>query len=50
MTSPPAATTAAANDLIGYIIDIDDEECPDFSLHLAAYQARQPLRMHLADF
>lgn len=35
MTSPPGIQK---NDLINYIIDIDDEDCPDFSLHLAAYQ------------
>ena len=31
-------TTTPANDLINFIIDIDDEECPEFGLHLAAYQ------------
>ena len=26
------------NELANFLIDIDDEDCPDFSLHLAAYQ------------
>ena len=37
MTSPPDGGSSA-NDLLGYILDVNDEECPDFSLHLAAYQ------------
>ena len=28
----------APNELASFIIDLEDEECPDFALHLAAYQ------------
>ena len=26
------------NELVNYIIDVDDEDCPEFGLHLASYQ------------
>ncbi len=26
------------SELANFIIDLEDEDCPDFSLHLAAYQ------------
>ena len=38
MTSSPPDGGSTANDLLGYILDVNDEDCPDFSLHLAAYQ------------
>ena len=27
------------SDLVNFIIDLEDEECPNYSLHLAAYQS-----------
>lgn len=31
-------TARTSSELANFIIDLEDEECPDFSLHLAAYQ------------
>ena len=42
MSSESTAVTNA-NDLINFIIDIDDEDCPEFGLHLAAYQGDLPM-------
>ena len=30
--------TQTSSELVNFIIDLEDEECPDFGLHLAAYQ------------
>ena len=30
--------TQTTSDLANFIIDLDDEDCPNFGLHLAAYQ------------
>ena len=27
------------SDLVNFIIDLEDEDCPNFSLHLASYQS-----------
>ena len=31
-------TKTASSELANFIIDLEDEECPNFGLHLAAYQ------------
>ena len=34
--------TNATSELASFIIDLEDEECPNFALHLAAYQGDIP--------
>ena len=34
--------TNATSELANFIIDLEDEECPKFALHLAAYQGDIP--------
>jgi len=43
------STAANQNDLINYIIDLDDEDCPEFGLHLAAYQGDVPTMVQILD-
>lgn len=30
--------TKTSSELVNFIIDLEDEECPNFGLHVAAYQ------------
>ena len=36
------AMTKTTSELANFIIDLEDEECPNFGLHLAAYQGDIP--------
>ena len=35
-------TNNPTSELANFIIDLEDEECPNFALHLAAYQGHIP--------
>ena len=40
-------TKPNSSELTNFIIDLEDEDCPDFGLHLAAYQGDTQLLQQL---